>query len=69
MTSLRLVAAAVVHLADTDMRDSQRVKRSKRTAKDLADRAVQVLELLADNVPDPTVISPKMLASISQFEA
>jgi len=47
---------------------AQRVSRSKRTAKDLADRTIQTLYILAENVPDATAISPDMLNNISRFE-
>jgi len=46
----------------------ERVKTSKKKAKALSRRAYEVLEALADAVPDPSNISPSMLMSIQRFD-
>ncbi|KAJ6599752.1 hypothetical protein DFH09DRAFT_1271400 [Mycena vulgaris] len=47
---------------------SQRVRHSKKDAHELADRAVRILDILADEISDPTAIPEPMLASIRRFQ-
>ncbi|KAJ7760851.1 hypothetical protein DFH07DRAFT_426002 [Mycena maculata] len=47
---------------------SQRVSHSKKQARELARRSVEVLELLADLIPDATAIPEPMLAGITRFQ-
>ncbi|KAJ7484161.1 hypothetical protein FB451DRAFT_1363747 [Mycena latifolia] len=58
----------VVGAVTSVMEVSQRVCHSKKDARELSQRAVRVLELLADALPDPTTIPEPMLASIGRFE-
>ncbi|KAJ7055363.1 hypothetical protein C8F01DRAFT_1234776 [Mycena amicta] len=46
---------------------AERAKHSKSDARDIAFRTKEVLDLVAEAVPDPTVISPPMLKSIQRF--
>ncbi|KAJ7138947.1 hypothetical protein C8R46DRAFT_1136582 [Mycena filopes] len=46
---------------------AQRAKHSKADARGLALRAQEILEVIADAVPDPSTITPAMLLSIERF--
>ncbi|KAJ7814718.1 hypothetical protein B0H13DRAFT_1924639 [Mycena leptocephala] len=46
---------------------AERAKHSKSGARDIAFRTKELLDLVADAVPDPSAISPPMLRSIEQF--
>ncbi|KAJ7916366.1 hypothetical protein B0H13DRAFT_367751 [Mycena leptocephala] len=60
---LKSVASGVLALWDT----AERVKTSKEKAQMLSRRALEILEGLADAVPDPSNIPPPVLASIQRF--
>jgi hypothetical protein len=47
----------------------QRAKNSKSDARDIAHRTQEILDVVVDAVPDPTVISAPMLQSIERFTA
>ncbi|KAJ7034622.1 hypothetical protein C8F04DRAFT_1101597 [Mycena alexandri] len=63
--ALKGVVGAVVAVSKI----SQRVKHSKKEARELAQRTVDLLERLADAIPDPTEISDHMLNNIARFES
>jgi hypothetical protein len=50
------------------MHQSQRVKRSKESAKRVVNRIVETLEVLADAVNDPASLPAPMLENIRQFQ-
>ncbi|KAJ7831284.1 hypothetical protein B0H13DRAFT_1915505 [Mycena leptocephala] len=65
---LKSVASGVLALWDTaEVLPIQRVKTSKEKAQMLSRRALEILEGLADAVPDPSNIPPPVLASIQRF--
>ncbi|KAJ7670719.1 hypothetical protein DFH06DRAFT_1468495 [Mycena polygramma] len=59
----------VVGAAVSIMEISQRITHSKKDAHELAKRAVELLELLADVISDRGSIPDQMLASIVRFES
>ncbi|KAJ7106226.1 hypothetical protein C8R44DRAFT_858312 [Mycena epipterygia] len=61
---LKSVVGAVTSVLEI----SQRVTHSKKDARQLARRTVEILEALADAIPDPAAIPDPMLASIKRFE-
>ncbi|KAF8189520.1 hypothetical protein K438DRAFT_1971643 [Mycena galopus ATCC 62051] len=60
---LKSVASGVLALWDT----AERVKTSKEKAQMLSRRTLEILEGLADAVPDPSNIPPPVLVSIQRF--
>jgi len=60
---LKSVASGVLALWDT----AERVKTSKEKAQMLSRHALEILEGLADAVPDPSNIPPPVLASMQGF--
>ncbi|KAJ7737757.1 hypothetical protein B0H16DRAFT_1571725 [Mycena metata] len=63
--ALKSVVGAVIAVWEI----SQRVKHSKKEARGLAQRTVDLLGRLADAIPDPTRIPDPMLDSIARFES
>ncbi|KAJ7282495.1 hypothetical protein C8J57DRAFT_1295520 [Mycena rebaudengoi] len=61
---LKSVVGAVIAIWEI----SQRIQYIKSEAFQLALRSVEILEILADAIPDPTIIPAPMLASIARFE-
>ncbi|KAJ7721287.1 hypothetical protein B0H16DRAFT_1738330 [Mycena metata] len=47
---------------------AHRAKHSKAAARDIALRAKEILEVIADAVPDPSAIPPPMLHDIERFK-
>lgn len=45
----------------------QRAKHSKLDARDIVLRAKKILDVVADSVPDPSMIPPEMLKAIENF--
>jgi hypothetical protein len=45
----------------------QRAKHSKADARDIALRTKEIVDIVADAVPDPSAISSPMLRSIGRF--
>ncbi|KAJ7918532.1 hypothetical protein B0H13DRAFT_2321279 [Mycena leptocephala] len=60
---LKSAVGAVVSICDI----AQRAKHSKSDACDIALRTKEILDVVADAVPDPLAISPPMLQSIMRF--
>ncbi|KAJ6609526.1 hypothetical protein B0H10DRAFT_2438487 [Mycena sp. CBHHK59/15] len=66
---LSLESSEELSVSEELSEDEERVKKSKKDARALAHRAVEILDMLADAIPDPENISSQMIATrISRFE-
>ncbi|KAJ7151890.1 hypothetical protein C8R43DRAFT_1235894 [Mycena crocata] len=61
---LRATVGLVICIWDV----AKRVQRNKDTSHYLARRAVEILEIVAAAIPDPTRISPRMATKIARFQ-
>ncbi|KAJ7087437.1 hypothetical protein C8R44DRAFT_820106 [Mycena epipterygia] len=61
---LKSVVGGVIAIWDI----AERAKHSKAAAEDIARRTKEILDVIADTVPDPAAIPPPMLYHIQRFE-
>jgi hypothetical protein len=50
-----------------NLKCGQRAKHSKSAARDIALRTKDILDVIADVIPDGSIISPSMLIRIERF--
>ncbi|KAJ7206153.1 hypothetical protein C8J57DRAFT_1484861 [Mycena rebaudengoi] len=68
LAPLKSVVGGAVAIWDiAELTSAQRAKRSRTEARDIALRTKEIVDLIADAVPDPSEIPPSMLLSIDGF--